>query len=1000
MAPTFTRRIRLSAAVGAFALVAGLATTVASTQAAQAAPAQGTATYLVQLTDAPAAGYTGGVPGYAGTKPAAGTKIKTSAPAVARYRGYLAQRQDGVLRAAASARAIHRYSVTFNGFAASMTAADAAKLARTAGVKAVIKDEKRKLDTTRTPEFLGLTKRGGIWDQLGGPSRNAGAGVVVADLDSGLWPENPSVAPLRNPKPVRQFSGVCQTGEQWDASDCTTKVIGARYYTAGVTASIGDIKAAFPYEFISARDADGHGTHTATTAAGNYNVPVTVAGQPFGNASGMAPNARIAVYKICWGREEPEAGCYTSDSVQAIEDATTDGVDVINFSISGSRTSSVDAVEAAFFGAADAGVFVSTSAGNDGPGASTVAHNTPWEMSVAAGTLDRANNKTVTLGDGQSFTGVGLGAAVPSSPIALSSTVGLAGQDPDDVRLCFLNSLDPAKVAGKIIVCDRGVNDRVEKSAEVARAGGVGMVLANTSPNSLNADIHSVPTVHVNEIAGAAIKAYVSGTADPTASLAAGVQEFGVKAPLVTAFSSRGPALAGGGDLLKPDIMAPGVDVIAGFSPANNGRDYDFVSGTSMSSPHIAGLGALLIQKHPTWSPMMVKSALLTTASVTDNKGQPISTDAGAVANAFDYGSGQVNINAAADPGLVYDSNSTDWLRWLCGTGQLAATGATCSAVGSIDPSDLNQPNIAIGALAGKQTVTRTVTAVDSKGSSSYTPRIVAPAGVSVSVSPKVLKVKPGRTATYTVTFTRTTAPFDQYAFGSLTWSNGKFSVRSQLAVKPVPAAAPGQVTGTGASGSTAISVTPGFTGTLTTAVDGLVAADARAPSVTATGPGFDPDNPATSARTAKETFTVPAGSTLAQFSTFAADFAAGTDVDLFLYQAGTTDLVDQSAGGSAEETIRLTDDAAGSYDLYVVLFGVGAGQGSTLTVPTFGWALDGTAKGNLTVTPASQPVTAGTAASVTAAWSGLQTGSRYLGRIGYGDGTNAAGGTLVRVDA
>jgi len=998
VAPTFSRRTRLSAVVGAFALVAGLATTVATTQSAQAAPAQGTATYLVQLTDTPAAGYTGGVPGLASTKPAAGTKINTAAPAVARYRGYLAQRQDGVLRAAASARTVHRYSVTFNGFAASMTAADAAKLARTAGVKAVIKDEKRKLDTTRTPEFLGLTKPGGIWDQLGGPSRNAGAGVVVADLDSGLWPENPSVAPLRNPKPVRQFTGTCQTGEQWDASDCTTKVIGARYYTAGVTASIGDIKANFPYEFISARDADGHGTHTATTAAGNFNVPVTVAGQAFGNASGMAPNARIAVYKICWGRGEPEAGCYTSDSVQAIEDATTDGADVINFSISGSRTSSVDAVEAAFFGAAQAGVFVSTSAGNDGPGAATVAHNTPWEMSVAAGTLDRANTKTVTLGNGQAFTGVGLGAAVPSSPIALSSTVGLAGQDPDDVRLCFLNSLDPAKVAGKIIVCDRGVNDRVEKSAEVKRAGGVGMVLANTSPNSLNADIHAVPTVHVNEIAGAAIKAYVSGTAGPTAALSASVQEFGVKAPQVAAFSSRGPALAGSGDLLKPDIMAPGVDVIAGFSPANNGRDYDFVSGTSMSSPHIAGLGALLIQKHPDWSPMMVKSALLTSASVTDNKGAPISTDGGAVATAFDYGSGQVNINAAADPGLVYNSTSTDWLRWLCGTGQLSATGSTCRSVGSIDPSDLNQPNIAIGALAGRQTVTRTVTQVSNQGSSNYTPQIVAPAGVDVSVSPSVLKVNQNRPATYTVTFTRTSAAFDRYAFGSLTWTNGKFKVRSQLAVKPVAAAAPEQVSGTGTSGSAAISVTPGFTGTLTTAVDGLTAADRRDPTLQATGPGFDPNSPAASARTSKQTFTVPAGSTLAQFSTFAADFAGGTDVDLFLYRAGTTTLVGQSAGGSAEETIRVT--AAGSYDLYVVLFGVGAGQGGTLAVPTFGWTLDGTAKGNLTATPASQSVTTGTAASVTAGWSGLTAGSRYLGRISYGDGTSTAGGTLVRVDA
>jgi hypothetical protein len=524
------------------------------------------------------------------------------------------------------------------------------------------------------------------------------------------------------------------------------------------------------------------------------------------------------------------------------------------------------------------------------------------------------------------------------------------------------------------------------------------MVLANTSPNSLNADIHAVPTVHVNEIDGAAIKAYVSGTASPTAALSASVQEFGVKAPQVAAFSSRGPALAGGGDLLKPDIMAPGVDVIAGFSPANNGRNYDFVSGTSMSSPHIAGLGALLIQLHPNWSPMMVKSALLTSASVTDNKGEPISTDGGAVANALDYGSGQVNINAAANPGLVYNSNSTDWLRWLCGTGQLSATGATCSAVGSIDPSDLNQPNIAIGALAGKQTVTRTVTSINSQGSSNYTPRIVAPAGVDVSVSPSVLKVTPGGTATYRVTFTRTSAPFNRYAFGSLTWTNGKFSVRSQLVVQPVAAAAPAQVTGSGTSGSTAINVTPGFTGTLTTAVDGLVAADVRTPTLQATGPGFDANAPAVSARTSKQTFTVPAGSTLAQFSTFAADFPADTDVDLFLYRAATTTLVGQSAGGSAEETIRVT--VAGSYDLYVVLFGVAAGQSSTLTVPTFGWTLDGTAKGNLTVTPASQSVTVGTAASVTAAWSGLTAGSRYLGRILYGDGTSTAGGTLVRVDA
>ena len=363
----------------------------------------------MQLADAPAASYTGGVPGYARTKPVRG-KLDPAAPAVSRYRGYLRQRQDGVLRQATTARRLSQYSVTFNGFAATMTPADAAKLARTAGVKAVVKDERRKLDTTRTPEFLGLTKPVvGLWAQNGGVGK-AGEGVVVGSLDSGLWPESPSVAPLTNPRPVPQFSGTCQTGEQWDASDCTTKVVGARYYTAGVTAGVGDIKTVFPYEYLSARDADGHGTHTATTAAGNNGVPVTVAGQDFGRASGMAPRARIATYKVCWGRGEDEAGCYTSDSVQAIEDATTDGVDVINFSIAGSRTSSVDPVEIAFFGAAEAGVFVATSAGNNGPGATTVAHNSPWVTTVAAGTLDRRATKSVTLGNGATYTGVGLGA--------------------------------------------------------------------------------------------------------------------------------------------------------------------------------------------------------------------------------------------------------------------------------------------------------------------------------------------------------------------------------------------------------------------------------------------------------------------------------------------------------------------------------------------------------------------------------------------------------------
>jgi subtilisin family serine protease len=998
LAPPLSRRRNQALAVlGSAGLIAGLGTL--GPAAAEPAPATGTtATYLVQLADAPAASYTGGVPGYTRTKPVRG-KLDAAAPAVSRYRGYLRQRQDGVLKQAPSARRLSAYSVTFNGFAARMTAADAAKLARTAGVRAVVKDERRKPDTTRTPEFLGLTKPiVGLWAQNGGP-RRAGEGVVVGSLDTGLWPESPSVAPLASPRPVPQFTGTCQTGEQWDASDCTTKVVGARYYTAGVTAGVGDIKAAFPYEYLSARDADGHGTHTATTAAGNHGVPVVVEGTDFGRASGMAPRARIATYKVCWGRDEEEAGCYNTDTVQAIEDATTDGVDVINYSIGGSLTSSVDPVQLAFFGAAEAGVFVATSAGNSGPGASTVAHNSPWVTTTAAGTLDRTGTKSVTLGNGTTYQGVGLGPAVPSSPLILSTAAGRAGADPTQVRLCFLGTLDPAKVTGKIVVCDRGVNPRTDKSLEVRNAGGVGMVLANTAPSSLNADIHFVPTVHVDETAGAAIKAYAA-TAGATASLSVGTLQFGVKAPQVATFSSRGPALSGAGDLLKPDIMAPGVDILAGVSPAgHHGRLYDFVSGTSMASPHIAGLAALVIQRHPDWSPMAVKSALMTTASQRDNQNAPITTDTGGTAGPFDYGSGHVTPNAASNPGLVYDSTSVDWVRYLCGAGQLSATGSTCSTYGRIDPSDLNQPNIAIGALAGRQTVTRTVTNV-SRLPGIYVPQVQAPAGVSVTVSPKVLLVAAGGTASYRVTFTRTTAAFGQSAFGSLTWTNGLFKVRSQLVVRPVAAAAPAQVTGSGTTGSTAIQVTPGFTGTLTAAVAaGLVPADRLASTLSPTGPGFDPTAPAASARTAKYSVTIPAGTTLTRVSTFDRDFAAGTDVDIYLYRGGTTARVGQSAGATAEEQIQLANPTAGTYDLYVVLFGAAPGQSSVET-PAFVWNLGSTPAGNLTVTPASQATQAGVPVTVTAAWSGLTAGQRYLGRVAFGDGTAVAGSTLVRVDA
>jgi subtilisin family serine protease len=775
-------------------------------------------------------------------------------------------------------------------------------------------------------------------------------------------------------------------------------VVGARYYTAGFGGPAA-IKEQFPEEFISARDTDGHGSHTSSTAAGNFGVEVVIDGKDLGNASGMAPQARVAIYKVCWGRGEA-GGCQTPDLVQGIEDAMADGVDVINYSISGSRTSMVDPVEAAFLFAADAGVFVSASAGNDGPGASTVAHNGPWVTTVAAGTHDRVFNASVTLGNGQTFAGAGLGAAVPSSPLVVSTAVGLAGADPTEVRLCFPGTLDPAKVTGTIVVCDRGVNPRTDKSLAVQQAGGVGMVLANVAPSSLNADIHFVPTVHVNETAGAAIKAYVAATASPTASLSEGVLEQGARAPFVASFSSRGPALAGQGDLLKPDIMAPGVDVLAAVAPVgHHGRDFDFISGTSMSSPHVAGLGALLRDAHPSWSPMAIKSALLTSASVRDNTGQPIATDTGGATNAFGYGSGQATPNAAVDPGLVYDSGISDWLRFLCGAGQLAPGSQICATFGRIDPSDLNTPNIAIGSLAGTQTVTRTVTNVAEKAGT-YVAFVQEPAGVDVTVQPSRIRVREGEKATFQVTITRRSAAFNQYAFGSLTWSDGGgHNVRSQIAVRPVAVSAPANLRLSGTAGSTEIELTPGYTGTLNSSVAGLIPATVGTATLTDPDGNFPIGNPQPGPDAAKFTVTVPAGTTLARFATFDSDYPAGTDLDMFVYRGGTATLLGLSAGPTAEEIVNLNNPTAGTYDVYVDLFGLAAGE-TEANVQQFSWALGTAAAGNLTATPASQPVQLGEPATVTASWTGLTAGQRYLGRVVYSDGSATVGSTVLQVDA
>ncbi|TCC50932.1 S8 family peptidase [Kribbella capetownensis] len=943
-----------------------------------------TGSYIVQLDDAPVAEYGGDIAGLPATRVLPGAKLVKTAGQVVGYVKHLAEEREQVLKAVPGATKLYDYSYTYSGFSAQMSYDEAVKLAKSSGVKSVEPNELQKQDTVDTPRFLGMDS---AWQQAGGVDK-AGDGVIIGVIDSGFVPERAGFAPMTTTKRsdaivAKKWKGTCQAGEEAPVT-CNNKVIGARYFDKGIGSR------PIAEEFKSPRDYGGHGTHTASTAGGNHGVEMSVMGRDYGKGSGIAPHARLAIYKVLWAVDQSGGGSGTdADIVAGIDAAVADGVDVINYSVSGSGSTYVNATGLAFLRAAKAGVFVATSAGNTGPGESTVGKTYPWVTTVANGTHDRDIQTTVELGDGKSYTGAGIGAGTPSAPVILAKNAGA-----DETDLCQAGTLDPAKVKGKIVVCDRGVNDRVDKSAQVKKAGGVGMILLNITPGTLDADLHTVPTVHLDDKVAPAVKAYVGGTANPTATIGPG-KPVRVTAPKVATSSSRGPSAAGNGDLLKPDIMAPGTNVLAAttaFSAA--GGEYAFMSGTSMASPHIAGAAAVLKGRHPDWSPMAIKSALLTTGTDQDTSGKPIRNDSGSEANPFGYGAGLVQPKKAMDPGLVYDSSYADWAKFVCGSGQVPATHELCAG-GKIDPSDLNYPTIAVGDLAGKQTVTRTVKNVGQLPEV-YFPKVEGLKGVKVTVTPRLLITLPGHTATYKVTFENTGAPLEQYAFGKLTWKSNQHAVTSTLAMKPLMVKAPTQVTGTGTTGSASVPITAGYTGTLTTTSVGLTpATTAQAGLKNPGGVSFPTANPQVNDHVAKFTVNIQAGVKYARFSTFDADYPAGTDLDVFVYQAGMKTLLGSSTGGTAEEQVNLPAPAGGAVDVYVDLF-AGADEQQ---VKLDHWELQNP-EDNLTVTPSSQPVQVAGETTVTAQWSGLTAGTRYLGQLHYSDGADGSGATVLRVDS
>nr|KYP50483.1 Subtilisin-like protease [Cajanus cajan] len=688
---------------------------------------------------------------------------------------------------------LYTYSAAAEGFSARISPSQLPHLRRAPGVLAVEPDQIRQPHTTRTPRFLGLADSFGLW-----PNSDYAEDVIVGVLDTGIWPELGSFSD-HNLSPVpATWKGTCQSSPDFPSSLCNRKIIGAKAFFRGYESYL-ERPIDESVESKSPRDTEGHGTHTSSTAAGAAVSNASLFHYAQGQARGMASKARIAAYKICWS-----LGC-----LAAMDDAVSDGVHVISLSVGANGYAPQyfrDSIAIGAFGASRHGVLVSCSAGNSGPGPFTAVNIAPWILTVGASTIDREFPADVILGDGRVLNGVSLyyGDSLPDFNLPLVYAADCGG------RYCYMGSLESSKVQGKIVVCDRGGNARVEKGSAVKLAGGLGMILANTeaSGEELLADAHLLAATMVGETAGNKIKEYIKLSQYPTATIEFRGTVIGgsPSAPQVASFSSRGPNHLTP-QILKPDVIAPGVNILAGWTGRVGPTDLDLdprrvefniISGTSMSCPHASGIAALLRKAYPEWSPAAIKSALMTTAYNVDNSGGNIKDLAsGKESDPFIHGAGHVDPNRALNPGLVYDLDTEDYLAFLCSIGYDAskiavftrepAGGDVCEGkVGRLgNPGDLNYPSFSVelGGGSGVVKYKRLVTNVGSEVDAVYTVKVSAPPGVAVSVSPSTLVFSGGsKTQAFEVAFTRVAYAGSQ-SFGSIEWTDGSHVVRSPIAV-------------------------------------------------------------------------------------------------------------------------------------------------------------------------------------------------------------------------
>ncbi|KAJ6684716.1 CO(2)-RESPONSE SECRETED PROTEASE [Salix purpurea] len=691
---------------------------------------------------------------------------------------------------------VQSYEHGISGFAARLSAAEAQSIAKKPGVVSVFPDPVYQLHTTRSWDFLKYGTDIVIDSRPHSDSNSSSAEYVaiIGILDTGISPESESFSGKDlGPIPSR-WNGTCG-----DAHDfCNGKIIGARSYNSPDDDDEGLDNAP--------RDTIGHGTHVASTAAGTMVTDASYYGLATGNAKGGSPGSRIAMYRVC-----TRYGCQGSSILAAFSDAIKDGVDILSLSL-GSPASYMfdykeDPIAIGAFHAVENGITVVCSGGNDGPSEETVTNVAPWILTVAATTIDRKfesnvvlQGKKVVKGEAINFADIGTS---PIHPLIYGKSAKKTDATESEARNCNPDSMDGEMIKGKIVLCDNDDNSNTihDKEDEVRSLGGIGLVLVDDKTSGVASNYNEFPLTVISSKDAPAILSYLNSTKNPVATILPSTVVSQYKpAPTVAYFSSRGPSSLSR-NILKPDIAAPGVDILAAWMANDTevtlkGKEspkFNIISGTSMSCPHVSGMAAVIKSQYPSWSPSAIKSAIMSTASQINNMKAPITAESGAIATAYDYGAGEISTSEALQPGLVYETTTIDYLNFLCCHGYNTSTievisknvpdGFACPKESSVDMiSNINYPSIAVFSLTGKQSksITRTLTNIAGDGNSTYSLTIEATSGLTITVSPTSLQfTKNNQKLSYQVTFTPTVPTLLKDVFGSIIWTNKKIKVRT-----------------------------------------------------------------------------------------------------------------------------------------------------------------------------------------------------------------------------